>query len=225
MRTKRAKRVLTDEQRLALRERLARGRATAAANRSAKPEVEAMPASAPVGKYGLPPDVVARIRREQQEKIAAELRQIEKSRQRDGETAFAAEELQRLRREAGLTDHLDDLIEHTINVAPFADGITIDGVKYHQGYTYTFTRRQYQDIAETEARGWDSEDRAGNPNKKQYRRDYAARGGRTMNPNALVRQDASGAFLHGVAGVNGKTGATVGAPSDDPVDAVVRALR
>jgi|SRR5215469_2501502 len=197
----------TAEERLA---RFDRDAAARDAERDARRGVNPPPAAADEPgneRYGLPPEVVARIRQEQKAKVDAELRRLEKAQHAGREARFAEQELERQRRSAGLTDHLDDLIMHTINVAPFSDGITIDGVKYHQGYTYTFTRRVYNDVCKIETDGWLSEDRAGNPNKRFYRRST-----QQQDPFALQKTLGDGSLLHRQTTVNGRTGGVSGEP-------------
>jgi hypothetical protein len=75
-------------------------------------------------------------------------------------------EVLRQRRLAGLVDHQDDIVEFLINVGPFSSGVTIDGKHYPHGTWVKKTRREYDSIRDIMARSWESEDRAGNPNRR-----------------------------------------------------------
>jgi len=169
-----------------------------------------------LGRYGLPPDIVEKIRADARAKVEAELRARDKGEDaRKSKELFDAE-LLRYRRDAGLANHLDDLVEITINTPPFTDKLMIDGIQYFQGYTYTVSRRQYNDMMETMARGWDAEDRAGNPNRKYYRTP-----GQTQNPFALQRFLSDGSALHRATGISAKSGATWNTPIDNVIDEAV----
>ena len=106
------------------------------------------------------------------------------------------------RRDAGLVDYRDDILDILIDVAPFAVDITIDGTVYQHGHWYKVDRRRHDSLREIMARSWDSEDRAGNPNRR-FHREVAG----TMNPLANERRQADGTFTLGVIPtVNGRTG-------------------
>ena len=128
----------------------------------------------------MPPDIVERIRAEEKAYVEKQLAERRAIASKDLEAQLRESIRADLRRDAGLTSHLDDIIEHTINCPPFADKYIIDGVAYHHGYTYTMRRALYDVLREQEARGWDSEDQAGNPNKQFFRR-------REMTMNPLLR--------------------------------------
>lgn len=111
-------------------------------------------------------------------------------------------EILRQRREAGLTDHRDDMVEFMINVAPFSPGVIIDGKTYPHGSWHTMTRREYDSIRDIMARSWESEERAGNPNKKfeEWRRASGV-----TNPMLLERRMSDGSFTLGLDyGVRGQ---------------------
>lgn len=58
----------------------------------------------------------------------------------------------------------------TIDVAPFADRITIDNVIYLHGLTYEVPRRMFDSMREVIARTWKHEHDIGNANSQHYRR-------------------------------------------------------
>jgi len=90
-------------------------------------------------------------------------------------------------------------------VAPYTDRIVIDDKIYVHGNWYTVPRRVYDVIREQMARSWDSEERAGNPNRK-FRREDAG----TMNPMANERRLSAGILTLGLdSRVHGITGAAV----------------
>lgn len=145
----------------------------------AEPEPEPPPAAARI--TGLPPEIVARIRAEAKAYVDKQVAERHRAAASDMEAQLKESLIYDMRRAAGLTSHLDDLVEHTVNCPPFADRYIRDGVEYHHGYTYTMTRAVYDSMREDESRGWDAEDRAGNPNRKFYRRPE-------MTQNPLLRQ-------------------------------------
>jgi hypothetical protein len=90
-----------------------------------------------------------------------------------------------------------------IDVAPFAVDITVDGTVYQHGRWYKVDRRRYNSLMETMARSWDSEERAGNPNRR-HRREVAG----TMNPLANEQRMPDGTFTVGPPRIlNARTGA------------------
>jgi hypothetical protein len=145
------------------------------------PEPEDEPEDEPKPAAVLDAKTVERIRREARAYVDKQLEERNQQGKRDLEQRVRDDIIADLRRQAGLASHLDDLVEHTINCPPFTDRFIIDGIEYHHGYTYTMRRSLYDVMREIEARGWDAEDRAGNPNRKFYRRPEM-----TMNP--LLRQ-------------------------------------
>src|SRR5215469_13738638 len=71
-----------------------------------------------LGRYGLPADAVEKIRADARAKVELELRARDRGEDaRKSKELFDAE-LLRYRREAGLANHLDDLVEITINTPP-----------------------------------------------------------------------------------------------------------
>lgn len=153
-------------------------------------------------------DELALIRRKAREKVEKEIRAAEeKARLVLIEKELDAEVL-RQRREAGLTDHRDDIIEFLVNVGPFADRIVIDGTVYQHGHWYKMPRRVYDSMRDIMARSWESEDRAGNPNKA-FAQERAMIGG--INPMMMERRTEDGSFTVGPSwSVNGRTGSTFG---------------
>lgn len=127
----------------------------------------------------LAPAELARIREEAQKEVEKELAAVDSAKKRKAMADALAAERQRLRRDAGLTDYRDDLLDILIDVAPFAGDIKIDGTIYTHGNWYKVDRRKYDSLREIMARSWDSEDRAGNPNRRFYRTVAG-----TMNPLA-----------------------------------------
>jgi len=106
------------------------------------------------------------LRRKAQAVIAEELAAKAKAEREKFLKDELDKEILRQRREAGLTDHRDDMVEFMINVAPFSPGITINGRHFPHGSWVTLSRREYDSIRDIMARSWEAEERAGNPNKK-----------------------------------------------------------
>lgn len=224
-----AKRELTAEELEARKAALDRGRATAAANRAAKAAAppEEPEAPAPVrwspAEQGEGSDLdepatdepaglelstaeLARIREEAKKKVDAELADVGRVERKKLMAKTLDDEILRQRTEAGLTDYRDDMLQILIDVAPFANDIRIDRDIYQHGSWYTVDRRKYDTLNEIMARSWDSEERAGNPNRR-FRRQVAG----SMNPMANERRMGDGSFtLGGAPTVNGRTGAVVG---------------
>ena len=203
-----AKRELTAEERERLKANLAKGRETAAANRAAKAAAPDEPVEEPVREPDDPAPLelnaaeLVRIREEAKKKVDKE---IEANRAAEREKlmgkALDAEILEQ-RRAAGLTNYLDDELDILIDVAPFADNITVDGTVYQHGHWYRVDRRRHNSLTEIMARSWDSEERAGNPNRR-FRREVAG----TMNPLSNERRMADGTFTLGPAPtINARTG-------------------
>ncbi len=147
-----------------------------------------------------------RIRQEARKKVEDELASLRKTEKKAAmATALDAEVLAQ-RRALGLADHRDDIVEVLIDVAPFAKDITVDGTVYLHGQWYKMDRRKADSVREIMARSWDSEDRAGNPNRR-FRREAGA----PMNTMLLERRTADGAFTMGHdPRVHGQTGAVSG---------------
>lgn len=213
-----ARRALTAEELEARKAALVRGRATAAANRAARAEVPDQgeggdlgesdpPASVeepvPAGPISLTGDELASIVAEARKKVDAEAADVARLSKKELMARTLDIEILRQRREAGLTDYKDDLITFQVDVAPFSDGLRWDGVVYHHGTWITKPRHIYDSMREQMARSWDSEERAGNPNRK-FRRESAG----TMNPMLRERRLPDGTLtvggdqrVHGVTGM------------------------
>lgn len=196
-----AKRELTAEQRAAMERNLALGRQRKQERLALKPAgSEAPDPDEPVTEpdEAVPLELtdaeMARIREEAKKKVDEELRLRAAAERKEKIAAALDAETRRQRREAGLTNHLDDLVEIMIDVAPFTDNITIDGTVYQHGMWYTVDRRKADVMREIMARSWDSEERAGNPNRK-FRREQAG----TMNPMAREQRLADGTLTWGGA--------------------------
>ena len=151
---------------------------------------------------------VAKIRAEAMKKVEAELVEVNRLKKKELMAKMLDQEIQHQRREAGLTDYRDDMLDILIDVAPFTDRITIDGTVYFHEHWYKVDRRLFDVLREIMARSWDSEDRAGNPNRK-FRRTVAG----SMNPLANERMMLDGSFTIGLpTTVNGRTGAASAVP-------------
>lgn len=201
-----AGRPLTDEQKA----RMAEGRRAA---RLRKAEEKENPASEPemVDASGplLTDAELAEIRRQAAAKIEAERADALRADKQKAMKKALDEEIRRQRQEAGLSNHMDDLLQILIDVAPFSGNVTIDGTVYEHGRWYTVDRRKYETIREICARSWDAEDRAGNPNRKFYRNVAG-----TMNPMNNERRGSDGTLTMFPEGsvLNAINGGTVNAP-------------
>lgn len=78
--------------------------------------------------------------------------------------AFEAQETERLRREEGLTTGIaqkDEIVNFTVDLAPYCDKISIGGplgAHYYNGKTYTVPRHVADTLAEIQFRTWRHED-------------------------------------------------------------------
>jgi hypothetical protein len=176
---------------------------------AADPGPASPPAENSAGGSILSADNLARIREEARKRVEAELQQRQNVEQQSLMAKMLDEETLRLRRAHGLTNHLDDIVEITINCPPFANEMLVDGVPYHHGFTYHVPRKLYDVLREQIARGWDSEDRAGNPNRKFYRDPTV-----TQNPNARLQRWGDGTIIARETTISGMTGAVSGSPVD-----------
>ena len=61
-----------------------------------------------------------------------------------------------------------EMVGVTIDVAPFAKEIRLDGRVYHHGQRYDVPRAVYDTIQEITARGWAHDAEVGHPNDKYY---------------------------------------------------------
>jgi monoamine oxidase len=160
------------------------------------------------GPLQLSESELARIRAEAAKQVAKELAKRNAERMQELMKKTLDEEILAQRRAAGLTNHHDDIIEVLIDVAPFDNQIVIDGTVYQHGGWYKMDRRRWESVREIMARGWDAEDRSGNPNKKFYRTVAG-----TMNPMMHEIRMDDGTFTIGLqTKINGMTGAVTGAP-------------
>jgi hypothetical protein len=181
-----------------------------------KPAKEVMPHQPAIGSDNAQPPVVnaggalsaeqwARIREEAQKDVDAEVRTKNEAGQTELIKRLLDEERLRLRRAAGLTSHLDDVVEYTVNCPPFGNAFVVDFTSYHHGQTYHLPRKLYDVLREMEARGWDAEERAGNPNRKFWRNPSI-----TQNPFGMVKRDLNGTIVSRettVSAIGGITGA------------------
>lgn len=193
-------------------------RAARVASESVKeaPETDPVPepfdpmaeAAEPIGDPVLTDDELERIQQEVRRKIEGELAAVAAVKRKELIAKELDRELLRQRREAGLTDHRDDLLEICIDVAPFANDIRIDDRIYQHGHWYTVDRRRYDALREIMARSWDAEERAGNPNRR-FRREMAG----TMNSIMNERRLPDGTLTMALnTRVHGKSGSAVNAP-------------
>ncbi len=150
---------------------------------------------------GLSAAELTRIREEARKKVDKE---IEASRAAEREKLMAKAldaEILEQRKAAGLINYLDDELDILIDVAPFANNITIDGTVYQHGEWKRVDRRKYDTLKEIMARSWDSEERAGNPNRR-FRREVAG----TMNPLSNEQRMSDGTFTLSAPTINARTG-------------------
>jgi hypothetical protein len=204
-----AKKIWTAEERAAAS---AKQKAVRAAKREASAalpadEPEAPPIEEPeeAGAVTLDDEEIEKIRRQAREKVAVEIADIAKMSKKALMAKTLDDEILRQRREAGLTDYRDDLVDVLIDVAPYTDRITIDDKMYMHGHWYLVPRRVFDVIREQMARSWDSEERAGNPNRR-FRREVAG----TMNPLANEQRLSDGSLTLGLdSRVHGTTGAVM----------------
>lgn len=203
---------LTDEQKA----KMAAGRKAAAERKAAVATVaepDAPEPSAPeppvlTDSPVLSDDELDKIRQEARKKIDEELADRNAASKKQAIKDILDIEILRQRREAGLTDHRDDMLQILVDVGPFTDRIVIDGTIYQHGSWYTVDRRKYDVMREIMARSWDAEERAGNPNRK-FHRNVAG----TMNPMAREIRQADGTLTMGIdTRVNGVTGSAVNPP-------------
>lgn len=69
-----------------------------------------------------------------------------------------------------------DMVDVTIDLAPYSDRLAIDGVPYLHGKTYRVPRRVYNTIAEMLQRSWQHEGTLHGANDRPYRRSLNERG-------------------------------------------------
>lgn len=208
----------TEEQKQTARDRAAQKRAEKEAQAAEMPEAQV--AAEPFDPGGgqevsepsaspLPDDYEQRRISEEVKKKVDQLlaEKAAKEREKALKTAYD-EELLRQKRLAGLIDHQDDIVEFRVNVAPFSTGLTLDGHHWPHGAWVKMTRREYDSARDIMARSWESEDRAGNPNKK-HAQERALYGG--LDPTLLERRMPDGTFTLGWSHeVNGRSGSVFG---------------
>lgn len=180
-----AGRPLTDEQKA----RMAEGRRAARLRKAEEKENEGVQEAASGDEVGslLSAADLEYIRSEAAKKVEAEKEDALRADKKAAIKKAIEEETLKLRKEAGLSNHMDDLLQILVDVAPFSGDIKIDGTIYEHGRWYTVDRRKYETIREICARSWDAEDRAGNPNRKFYRNVAG-----TMNPMQNERRGSDG---------------------------------
>jgi hypothetical protein len=191
---------LTPEQRAAMQAKALATRAARKAAKAAKAVPEHTSAAESIATPATPPATTTRpgelspkeralIRRKVEEEIARELRERRMAEREAEIQAETDRALQQARIDAGLVDisHKDDLITFVVDVAPFSDGIIIDGVRHAHGYEVTKPRHVYDSMRETMARSWDHEENAGYPNKKLMRPRGPTNTHNTTFPHAYMR--------------------------------------
>lgn len=94
----------------------------------------------------------------------ADLKEEARERVRDRLKATKRLEIQRK------IDPDEEMYYITVDLAPFADRITLDGVVYMHGATYEVPHRQYDTMREIVARTWEHEAEIGNANSQFYRK-------------------------------------------------------
>lgn len=202
-----AGRPLTDEQKA----RMAEGRRLARERKALEPKEEVAAAALAVDEAGslLTAADLEYIREQASKKVEAERADALRADKNKAIKKAIEDETAKLRKEAGLANHMDDLLQILIDVAPFSGDIKIDGTIYEHGRWYTVDRRKYETIREICARSWDAEDRAGNPNRKFYRNVAG-----TMNPMHNERRGSDGTLTMFPEGsvLNAINGGTVNAP-------------
>jgi hypothetical protein len=205
----------TEEQKQAARERWAArkeaNRLRREAQSDAAPDAPAAVAPSPeevAPAVGLSDAQRLRIREEAKKQIDKELAARAEAEQAALLARTLEEEIEAQRREAGLTDYRDDMIDILIDVAPFTDRIVIDGTQYMHEHWYTVPRRKADVINEIMARSWDAEERAGNPNRR-FRRTVAG----SMNPMLNERRTPDGTLTIGLDTRVNRQGAAINRPS------------
>lgn len=93
---------------------------------------------------------------------------LDEARQRVRESLKAQKRLEMQRK----LDPDEELYFCTIDLAPFADRMTLDGVVYLHGATYEVPHRQYDTMREIMSRSWQHEASIGNANSDNYRKPH-----------------------------------------------------
>ena len=103
-------------------------------------------------------------------RLKAEARVLAREKER-AEEAFLLAEEERLERELH-PKKFEEMREITIDLALYADGITLDGRKYEYGRTYTVPKSTYDTLMEVQQRTYrhENEIQSGNPYNAFYNR-------------------------------------------------------
>ena len=128
----------------------------------AAPKAHAMPRT--VDTSIIPPERQEEIRRQAEAKVRARLIV-------EAEEALLAEEMDRLDREAH-PEGVHEMREIRLDLALYADRVTLDGKVFYHGEHYTVTKPVYDVLKECEAKTWrhDDEIRSGDTNDAFYRK-------------------------------------------------------
>lgn len=73
-----------------------------------------------------------------------------------------------IREEKSKVNPEDALEKYQIDLPGYSDGIVLDGIKYVQGVTYTFTAKQISTIKDIVHCAWRHENDVGGVNRKSY---------------------------------------------------------
>ncbi len=73
-----------------------------------------------------------------------------------------------IREEKAKVNPEDALEQYQIDLPGYSDGIILDGIKYVQGATYTFTAKQISTIKDIVCCAWRHENDVGGVNRKSY---------------------------------------------------------
>lgn len=99
-----------------------------------------------------PPADFALLSEEDRERIRNEARLVvAEERRKEAEKAYLEEALSEERRDKGIEE---PLITGTLDLAPEADRILIDGRPFLHGMSYTLPRSVWQTLMECQSRGW-----------------------------------------------------------------------
>lgn len=121
--------------------------------------------------FELPLEVLEAVRRELEDEAKEEARKRRMERYREHVRMET-------RRRAGL---LEPQVTLVIDVAGYADGVTIDGRKYFHGHQYTLPQSEADSVLEIMQRTWEHEDAVGGANRDQYRRPQPLIAGQTAH--------------------------------------------
>lgn len=113
--------------------------------------------------------------------VSQDLRDEAKERVREQMRAQKRLEMQRA------VDPDEQLFSLTIDLAPYANYVSLDNVYYMHGTTYVLPKRTYDSIKEIMARTWQHEVSRGNPNANFYQKPRESRIG-PMDVGAATSQ-------------------------------------